>query len=314
MSAMKRIFMLAIVSFILSCCGTTAHRIEPTPGAPVPLVTFIFDDGDDTDYLVGKKIFEQQGAIACSAITTGWINTEDHLTTAQIKELSDAGWEIMSHTVTHPNLRSLTPEEVDAELAKSKNVLESMGLTVKNLVYPYNRSNESVRAIASKYYRSARGGANTMNSGVIDPYYLKSFSMKHDLARMKERIDEAYANKAWVIFYQHEVDIQVKISDKHGTFLKGETLTLSPSGTTARYVTVHWFPIYGFSLYLVPFSGVPHEGDRITGTKSGATARIDSLIYDDLALLTEMIHYAHATYPDMRIVTIDQGLDLLGLP
>ena len=313
-SAMSRFCALVIISFMLGSCGTASHRIETPLGPRVPLVTFVFDDGDDTDYLVGKKIFQEQGSVACSAITTDWINTEDHLTVAQIKELHDAGWEIMSHTASHPNLRSLTTKEVDAELSKSKVVLEDMGLTIKNMVYPYNRSNESVRAVTSRYYRSGRGGSNAFNAGVVEPYSLKSFSMKHDIARMEELIDSAYKNKSWLIFYQHEIDAQVKVSDKQGTFVKGETLKLSPSGTAARYVTVHWFPVYGFSLYLVPFSGIPQAGDLITGTVSGATARVDHVIYNELVQLTEMIRYIHASYPDMRIVTVDQGLDLLGVP
>ena len=37
-------------------------------------------------------------------------------------------------------------------------------------------------------------------------------------------------------------------------------------------------------------------------------------IYDDIAQLGDMLRYIRDRYPDMRIVTIDQGLDLLGIP
>ena len=214
----------------------------------------------------------------------------------------------------HPNLRSLTPKEIEAELSGSKAALEGLGFTIKNMVYPYNKSNASVREITSRYYRSGRGGTNTFNAGIVDPYFLKSFSMKHDIAGMKKLIDSAYEKKYWLIFYQHEIDAQVKLSEKQGSFAKGEMLKLSPSGTIARYVTVHWFPVYGFSLYLVPLSGLPQEGDLITGTVSGATARVDHVIYNELVQLSEMIQYIHTTHPDLQIVTIDQGLDRLGIP
>jgi hypothetical protein len=132
---------------------------------------------------------------------------------------------------------------------------------------------------------------------------------------MKEYIDRAYADKSWLIFYQHEIDIQVKLTDKQGTFVEGETLTLSPSGSVGKYVTVHWFPIYGFAMYLVPISGTtPQPGDTITGSTSGASARVDYIIYNEPAQLTEILGYLQTRYPDMRIVTIDQGLDLLGVP
>jgi peptidoglycan/xylan/chitin deacetylase (PgdA/CDA1 family) len=311
---MKKFCVLIAIMVLFCSCGT-AHSSRGSLTVPsIPLVTFMFDDGDDTDYLVGRELFLKQGAVACSAITTDFINTVDHLNAAQIKALQNSGWEIMSHTASHPNLTSRDPDEIKKELSQSKASLESLGVTVNNLVYPYNKNSEIVRKIAARHYRAARGGTNSFNASPIDPYFLKSFSIKHDISRMKEHIDRAYTDKSWLIFYQHEIDIQVKLSDKEGTFLKGELLNFSPSGATARFVTVHWFPFYDFSLYLVPFSGTPQAGDMITGTKSGATARIDHVIYDDVAQLTEMIKYIQTRYPDMRIVTVDQGLDLLGVP
>ena len=311
---MKHLIILALIGIVLAACGAASPRQDHSLDGSIPLVTFIFDDGDDTDYLVGREIFARHGVVACSAITTGWINTIDHMTPAQIIALQDAGWEIMSHTVSHPNLSSLKPEEVEVELARSKAVLENLGLTVYNLVYPYNKSSETVRKLASKYYRSGRGGTNAFNTGSTNPYFLKSFFTKHNILLMKQHIDQAYADKSWLIFYQHEIDIHVKLTDKGGSFIKGEILTLSPSGMVARYVTVHWFPIYGFSMYFMPFSGTPQPGDTVTGTVSGATASIDYVIYNEPSQLSEMISYIQTRYPDMRIVTVDQGLDLLGIP
>ena len=37
-------------------------------------------------------------------------------------------------------------------------------------------------------------------------------------------------------------------------------------------------------------------------------------MYNELTQLTEMIRYIHKNYPDLRIVTVDQALDLLGVP
>ncbi len=311
---MKHIYIVTVALFLLASCGGAPPRSNVIDVASVPLVTFVFDDGNDTDYLVGKKIFDKEGAVACSAITTDRINTMYHLTTAQILALHDGGWEIMSHTVSHPNLRSLAPDRVEDELSRSKSALEGLGLTVNNIVYPFNKSNETVAGIVGKYYRSGRGGTNSFNVSPIDPYYLKSFTIKHNVPLMESYIDRAYGDRSWLILYQHEIDAKAKITGKQGSFTKGETLSLSPSGTIARYVTTHWFPVYGFAIYLVPFSGVPQPGDTITGVTSGATARIDHMIYNELIQLEELVRYIHLKYPDMRIVTIDQGLDLLGVP
>lgn len=277
-------------------------------------MTFVFDDGNDTDSLVAKKIFAEQGAVACSTVTTDWISSPYHLTPPQIVALQDAGWEIMGHTVSHPNLNSLTVAQLEDELSRSKQLLENMGLTIHNVVYPFNKNNETVRSVARKYYRSGRGGTNSYNTAATDPYFLKSFTLKHDLPLMKSYIDRAYTDKTWLIFYTHELDAKVKITDLDGTFTKGEIVRLSPSGTEARYTTRHWFPLYGSYLYIVPFSGVPQPGDTITGTTSGATARLDYIMYNDLTLLADMLGYIRTRYPDMKIVTTDQGLDLMGMP
>jgi hypothetical protein len=298
---------------IIASCGGAAPPRDIQTGPAFPLVTFVFDDGNDTDFIVAREIFAEQGAVACAAITTDFINTREHMTADQIVALRDAGWEIMSHTVTHPNLRSLSEEEVDKEFSRSKATLEGMGLTIRNLVYPYNKSNERVRSIAKRYYRSGRGGTNAVNTAGLDPYYLKSYSNKHDLAGMERYIDRAHAGKTWIIFYHHQIDIKVDLDELHGNFIPGEKLLFSPSGAIGRYEPPAWYLFFG-SLYFVPLSGTPKAGDTITGETSGAVARIDHILYDERSQISEMIRYVRTRYPDMRIVTIEQGLDILGAP
>ncbi len=169
-----------------------------------------------------------------------------------------------------------------------------------------------VRAITRRYYRSGRGGTNAVNGAAVDPYDLKSYSTKHELARMARYIDRAYAGRSWIIFYHHQVDIKAAVEERHGSFISGEKLLFSPSGAIGRYEPPTWYLFFG-SLYFVPLSGRPEAGDTITGESSGATARIDRILYDEWAQIRDMIRYVRAHYPDMRIVTIDQGLDILGI-
>lgn len=307
-----RLLYILLTLLLTTACGASAPHPAAQPPASAPLLTFVFDDGNDTDYLVARDLFVEQGAVACSAITTDWINTKDHLSAAQILALRDAGWEIMSHTASHPNLRSLTASQLDDELSRSKTALENLGITVHNVVYPYNKNNEEVRQITRKYYRSGRGGTNAANAPDEDPYFLKSYANKHDTSRMKRFIDRAYVERSWIIFYHHQVDEKVDITNRRGTFIPDENLLFSPSRATGRYEPPTWFLFIG-SLYFVPLSGTPQAGDTVIGQTSGATARIDHIIYDERAAISEMLRYVRTTYPDMRIVTIDQGLDLLGV-
>jgi peptidoglycan/xylan/chitin deacetylase (PgdA/CDA1 family) len=338
---MRRLCIVAVLNICLVACAgistresavtsvsTPLHRLsdggmvvdgENSSGSAsgltgqAPLVTFVFDDGNDTDYLVAREIFAEQDVVACSAITTDWINRPGYLSVEQILGLKDAGWEIMSHSATHPNMRSLDPVELEAELFRSKTTLEGLGLSVKSLVYPYNKDNDMVRTVARRYYRSGRSGSNAVNGADIDPYHLKSYSIKRDLARMERYIDLAYAGRSWIIFYHHQVDIKVAIKMRRGSFIPGEKLLFIPSGAIGRYEPPTWYLFFG-SLYFVPLSGRLEAGDTITGESSGASARVDRILYNEPALLSDMLRYVRTRYPDMRIVTIDQGLDILGAP
>ncbi len=137
--------MIALLPLFFAACGSLGPRQDVVQRPVIPLLTFVFDDGFDTDYLVARDVFAEQGVVACSAIATDLIGRTGFLDPGQIIGLRDAGWEIMGHTASHRNLRSLSPAQVEDELFRSKTILEGMGVTVKNLVYPYNKSNEMIR-------------------------------------------------------------------------------------------------------------------------------------------------------------------------
>lgn len=173
-------------------------------------VSFVFDDGDSTTYTMAYPTFAAQGEVGCSAVITGSVGTGAYMTWTQIKALSSAGWEIMSHTVTHDSL-SFSPEaDILTELASSKAAIEAQGLTCTNLAYPYGLQNELVRTLARRYYRSARGTGQVWGK-VNDPapnlYNLMS-NLADDhtaLATYQTWVDQAVANDGWLIFYIHAV-------------------------------------------------------------------------------------------------------------
>lgn len=75
--------------------------------------------------------------------------SEQMMSAAQIKELSDAGFEIGSHTLTHPHLTELNNSDLDRELVESKSRLEDLiGREVKSFSYPYGNCDDRVIAAA----------------------------------------------------------------------------------------------------------------------------------------------------------------------
>jgi len=108
-------------------------------------VVITFDDGYRDFYTDAMDVLKQCGFTATIFLATGRIqNTPariegvDYLTWSEVRELHAEGMRFGSHTVTHPDLRSLGPEQIDYELACSKEIIEqNLGTSVKWFSYPH---------------------------------------------------------------------------------------------------------------------------------------------------------------------------------
>ncbi|MFQ5648477.1 MAG: polysaccharide deacetylase family protein [bacterium] len=75
----------------------------------------------------------------------------EHCTWQQIEILAKEGWEIGSHTVSHPNLRSLSLKTLWFELRYSKDVLENqLNQPIKVMSYPFGSFNSNVIGLVKK--------------------------------------------------------------------------------------------------------------------------------------------------------------------
>lgn len=105
---------------------------------------------------------------------------QPHMGKAELSELLSNGFEIGSHTATHPDLTRLSPRDIKRELITSKKSLEDMfGVEINYLSYPFGRFNSTVQQIAGE---CGYKGALTIN---------------HPL---KETIDENYAIPAHAVY------------------------------------------------------------------------------------------------------------------
>jgi peptidoglycan/xylan/chitin deacetylase (PgdA/CDA1 family) len=76
---------------------------------------------------------------------------------SELEELADDGWEVGSHTRTHPRLTQLDDEALDRELRESRETCErALGRPCRSLAYPYGDFDARVmRAAASAGYEAA---------------------------------------------------------------------------------------------------------------------------------------------------------------
>lgn len=84
---------------------------------------------------------------------------EEMMSAAQVRELAEHGFEIGSHTLTHPHLPNLTDEQLYQEVADSKHKLEDIiGSEVASFSYPYGEYDSRVlTAAAAAGYNNAMG-------------------------------------------------------------------------------------------------------------------------------------------------------------
>src|SRR5579864_2317351 len=108
-------------------------------------VVLTFDDGYQDFYTEAFPILKQCGFratvfLASDRIRDTSVRMEgaDYLTWNEVRELHSEGITFGSHSVTHADLRSLGPEQIDYELGYSKETIEQkIGAPVESFSYPF---------------------------------------------------------------------------------------------------------------------------------------------------------------------------------
>jgi peptidoglycan/xylan/chitin deacetylase (PgdA/CDA1 family) len=124
-------------------------------------VSITFDDGLASVHSLALPEMETYGMTGTAFVISDHIGGqwEGHhvMNEEMLIDLSSAGWEIGSHTKTHPHLVSLTTQQLDEELEISKQCLESLvKKPVTSLSYPYGEFDSAVALRAKRYYTCAR--------------------------------------------------------------------------------------------------------------------------------------------------------------
>lgn len=117
------------------------------------------------------------------------------LTWAQVQEMSRAGIEFGSHTVTHPILTMLSDAQLHDELAESKRVIEQqIGRPAPVLAYPVGGSHDFDRRVIAQAkgcgyrlgvsYLSGVNPWNTLDAFSIKRLHVERYTTRSDFAAM----------------------------------------------------------------------------------------------------------------------------------
>lgn len=135
---------------------TFSRLVNDPPGSKLLAVTF--DDAFGSVLELGVPILQRYGipatvfAVSSFADRGGplcWEGIDNWadgphadaltgMTWAELRSLIDLGWEVGSHTVTHPKLTTLSDAQLQVELADSRRDCEhALGVGCESVAYPY---------------------------------------------------------------------------------------------------------------------------------------------------------------------------------
>lgn len=128
--------------------------IASLPKLIQPAITF--DDGYTDTYTEAFPILSKYGLKATLFVISDMIGKSNswdanffgsfkHITQSQLRELSDYGWVIGSHTKSHRSLKRLSPNQLQEELCSSKHCLENItGKPVDFISFPFGHYSPQV--------------------------------------------------------------------------------------------------------------------------------------------------------------------------
>ncbi len=179
------------------------------------MMTFAFDDGHVTQVLYALPALRARGVVGTAYVVPQWIEWREqgtstlYLSWAELRQLGDAGWDIGSHTLTHPHLPELSEEGIRDELELSRQALVDHGFAAPHFALPHGAYDARVLALVPQYYASNRATGNAVNPhpASADPWMLvtKGTNWFKTIEEYREYVDEAVGAGGWLILNSHIV-------------------------------------------------------------------------------------------------------------
>ena len=133
-----------------------AHRERGEPLPPRP-VMITFDDGWGEDMWIARQYLDPRAMPTVFFVYTGAVGAPGFLSWSDVRALEAGGHEVLSHTVSHPNLQQVPDARLASEMRDSRARLEQeLGHPVECIAYPFGSyDGRVVKAAADAGYRLA---------------------------------------------------------------------------------------------------------------------------------------------------------------
>jgi peptidoglycan/xylan/chitin deacetylase (PgdA/CDA1 family) len=134
------------------------------PRRPVVLT---FDDGYLSQYRTAARALRARRWPGVLNLQVDRLGTAGGLTRTQVRRMLADGWELDSHTLTHPDLTQVGPQRLRRELVGSREAIaRHFGVTPSFFCFPYGHHDASVEAAV---HAAGYLAATTTRRGLASP-------------------------------------------------------------------------------------------------------------------------------------------------
>lgn len=189
-------------------------------------VSIIFDDCAYYDYQYLLPIVKEKNIKIGLACLTDWVGTYNantqFMTWEQIREFSDLGNEIISHSIKQDiKYDILSDLELEHYFKESRDTLRERGYWSDLIAYTWGTSDARIRKVARKYYKAGfaiwgQEIVQNSNGSTLKTYDIARVGLNGEdrmqglfpsntdsLEYLKARVDYAKANNQWLVFMGH---------------------------------------------------------------------------------------------------------------
>jgi len=140
----QQIYYLLANGFSIVSLERVVEALEGGSPLPAKAVAITIDDGWQDFWQNGLAVV-QQYLVPVTLFVIADSDGGAYMTLSERQALAHAGVDVEAHTLTHPFLTRLAPEEADSQVVASKKAIEKeLGLPVRLFAYPYGDFNSLV--------------------------------------------------------------------------------------------------------------------------------------------------------------------------
>ena len=148
-------FIFLITNFIQNVLNYILYITSPIKNNGKVSITF--DDALISVYENAYPIMQKHNVVGNVAVIINEIGNPGYMTLEHLKELQDKGWSIVSHTMSHPDLKTLDEKKLDYELIESRSfLLDNQFTGFDGFVVPFHHYNKLAIEKVKEYYSLSR--------------------------------------------------------------------------------------------------------------------------------------------------------------